>query len=467
MLKPLHLLIAFILLSLLCNSQPVLEVKTFEYIWQNDYPLTTGSFNNRVIIADDDSAKILIKNSFGKALQQRWNVSMPDVSLSVKKLPLLSFRVKFKTALKDKEPGKWYLFLQVYDIGNPAIFNLKGNELSSTLIIKCRVIAGSNDSMILDKELTVKMYKEPLPPGQALLKKLPAYPMAFVHAFDSIATWLFTSGAISERSLTLKPACAFQQTAIKNKPIKELQFKNDNENIQLLTSPAFILHTGQTTYQKTDSKRNFGSNALSGALTIFTGLRTNKSRSFLYNADFPFEEDSNIYHCFLHYSEEETKDLERVKNEDRSFTTKSSDYTLLARHIEPDFLHMITSGNDTLATFHIEYSKKTKTGATYDKMWDGSDSTTITFLPPPWNNNNDEADVLVTGNMGGNSFVMKMQGSTGMKEFFTNDRSVMLMMGSNNPARALVFQPISNEQLKLFTILSSLPYTYFNVPNKN
>lgn len=468
MFKPLHiLLIAFTLLSFVCNSQTVLDVKTFEYIWQNDYSITTQSKVDRVIIADNDSAKTLIKNSFGKALQQRWNVAMPDVSLSVKKLPVLSFRVKFKTTLKDKEPGKWYLFLQVYDMGNSGAFNFNGSELFSTLNIKCRIIAGQNDSLILDKEMVVSIYNESPPPDQALLKKLAVYPMSFVHAFDSIATWLFAPGSITERSLTLKPACAFQQAATKNGSVKELQFKNDNESIQLLTSPAFTFHTGQTTYQKTDTKRNFGGNAVSGALTIFTGLSTNKSRKFLYNADFPFEEDSNTYHCSIHYEEEETKDFVRVKNEDRSFTTKSTSYAFSGRHIEPGFLHIITIGTDTLATFRIEFSKKVNTAAAYDKMWDGGDSTTVTFLPPAWNNNDDEANVTITGTIAGDPFAMKMQGNTGVKEIFINDRSVMLVVGNNKPVRAQLFQSLSDRQLKIFTILSSLPYTYFNVSYQN
>jgi hypothetical protein len=43
-----------------------------------------------------------------------------------------------------------------------------------------------------------------------------------------------------------------------------------------------------------------------------------------------------------------------------------------------------------------------------------------------------------------------------------NDQMVVTMQGMDEPASAWVFHPVSTQQLKLFTILASLPYAYFN-----
>lgn len=456
MFKLLHPVLTAFILFLCVNGncqQPVLVVQSFEYIWEKEYNI----INSRVIIPADDQAKLLIKNSFSKAIQNRWNIVLPDVSLAVKQLSLLANSPKFKTTLKDKEPGKWHLFLQLFDKAG-----FQNNMPSTTLDLKCRLINGADDSVIFDRNLTVHIYNEPVPEDQVPLKRLPSYPPYFVQGFDSIATWLFQPEPLTEKSLFLKPACVFEATTIKNKPIKELLFNSDTENIQHPSDLEFSLHPGEIKYKKTDTKRNFGGNAVSSTLTILTGLRTNKSRSFLYEADFSFEEHDSIYHCLIYYAEKKTKDLERVKNNDKSFSTKSTDYNLLGRHMDPTFLNLVMLGKDTLATFSVKYSNKTNANASYNQMWDGSDSTTIIVLPPEWNNKDDETNVIISGTLDGYSFLMKTSRDTRIKDFFVNDQLVITMLGNNKPEKARVFQPVSNRQLILFTILSSLPYSYFN-----
>ena len=199
-----------------CQS-PVIVVQSFEYIWQKDFVAKSTSSAPRVIIPMADSAKLLIKNSFARAILNRWNIVLPDVSWSVKPLPFLSHRPEFNTRLKNKHPGNWYLFLQVFDKGN--FTNLFGEEIdtfSTTLELRCKVINGANDSVVLDRALTVNIYKELTSSDQVILKRLPAYPAYFIRGFDSIASWLFQSEEpLTKKSLRLRPACIFPEVPIK------------------------------------------------------------------------------------------------------------------------------------------------------------------------------------------------------------------------------------------------------------
>ena len=169
------------------SQQPVLVVQNFDYIWQRDFAAMSEYNLPRIVIATTDTAKHLITNSFTKAIQQRWNAQFPDLSLSVKPLAYLSNTPKFKTKLKDKQPGKWYMFLQVYDEGNPYSYI---DSIATILQLNCRIINGTNDSTVFDNTLTVTIYRQQASPDDVVLTRLAAYPAYFTAAFDSIATWL-------------------------------------------------------------------------------------------------------------------------------------------------------------------------------------------------------------------------------------------------------------------------------------
>ncbi|MEP7106757.1 MAG: hypothetical protein ABI760_02220 [Ferruginibacter sp.] len=452
------------------GQQPVLEVKSLEYIWQKDFVAMTASATPRAIIPLDDSAKFLIKNCFARAIQDRWNIVMPEASLSVRPLSMLANAPKFKTRIKDNEPGKWYLFLQVYDKGKFPDFFSDEDSLSTTLELRCRIVSGNNDSVIIDRVLMVNIYKEMPPPDQVALTRLPAYPASFVGAFDSIAGWLFQPEPISQKSLRLRTACVFQETGTGDKLTTQLSFKTDNENIQQLIAPAFSFRTPGPKYERIDAKRNRGGNVASGALTLFTGIQSNKSRSFVYKADFPFEEGDSIFHCLIGYVEKETAEQERVSVNDigtKSSSVKSTYYKLLARYPDSAFSNSVTLAGDTLIKFSIRYENESVARTTYSRMWDGIDSATITPLPPAWNNKEEETNVALLGKINGKFFAMRTSKETRIKEFFVNDQLEAVIQGKNKPIRAFVLPSISTLQLKLFTILSSLNYAYFNESHLN
>jgi hypothetical protein len=450
-----------------CKGQkPILSVQSFEYIWQKDQ---TAFANQRVIIPSDDSARHSMQHSFARAIQQRWNIEVPEFSLSVKPLSFFSFSgsPKFNTKLKDKQANTWYLFLQIYDRGNSFLSYNYDDSLSTTLELKCRLVSGTNDSVILDRSLSVNMYKEPAPPDQVVLVRLPSYPPYFVQAFDSIAAWLFQADEINEKNIRLKPACVFIETNTTPSPVAQLAFESDHDNIDHHTEPVFSFHTPGPIYAKTKSIKNTGGNLASGAITLLSGVNINKERAFEYNADFPFEmKDSTAYHCVIHYAEHESAEREREKTTDdngsKMYSVRSSSYNMNERHIDSSFLQVITLGRDTLATFHLVFKPGENEKNSYTRFWDGNDSATISALPRGWTNSKAIANAMLSGKMAGQPFFMNTSNEITAKEFFINGQPAMIMYGKTVPAKALLFQPLSAQQVKLFTILSAVPYAYFN-----
>jgi hypothetical protein len=459
------LIICYLLICLYGKSQqPILSVQKFEYIWQPDLrtPLET-----RVIFASNDSIKQTIEKSFVYALQKRWNVTMPLNSLTVKRLSLfyLGEKPKFNTKIKHKQQDTWYLFLQIFDKGNPAL-NYNDDSLSATLEVRGKLINGLNDSVIFDRSLSVNFYKDAVPPGEVELTELPAYPEYFEQAFDSVATWLFQSEYVANKSVWLKPACVFIQTKIPAESISELVFKSNEKNIQQLTAPVFSFQLQYPKHIQKHVYKNVAGNAATGAITLFTGVNFDKSKLYEYNADFDFKENDNIYQCILTYFEKQTAHRERETTTgadgSKSHSISSTEYQLDERHITPDSSNIIVLNNDTIASFAIHYSIDANERKKYTRFWDGQDSTTIRMLPKEWNNKAEDRNVTVAGRIEGNSFSMKTSNETAEKDFYINDQLVLIMFGKTVPGKALLFQPLSIQQLKIFTILSSLPYAYFN-----
>ena len=440
----------FILISFYSNSQqPVLSVQRFEYICQ---PNTDVIFE-KIVFASYDTIKKKIERSFAKAIQQRWNVTMPESKLSVKPLPLFSWSgvPRFNTKLKDKQPGVWYLFLQILDRSDSPFDDTDSSE-TGELEVKCKLINGSNDSVILDRNLSVTIYKTTLPKDQVILTKLLAYPADFINAFDSIVTWLFQPEYEIKKSLWLKPACVFIDTKIPAEPINQLLFKSNNEQVELLTEPVFLFQTQRPQYKKTDVHHNIGGNIATGAVSIFTGVNLNKAKINEYAADFAFEEKDSTYHCTINYAERVVAERRREKVKDSdgstSYSLSSKSYMLDARRIIPGYSNAITLNNDTLAVFEINYKTNAKERYNYTRFWDGTDSATITTLPNEWNNKTEDDNVTITGKIEDSSFIMKTANETTRKEFYINDKLVMIVYGKNILQKHCCFNHFPHGNLK-------------------
>jgi hypothetical protein len=161
------------------------------------------------------------------------------------------------------------------------------------------------------------------------------------------------------------------------------------------------------------------------------------------------------------YIEAEVAEGERVKDSNGSVSVSNSEFSLSSRYLDSNFLNVITRDADTLATFNITNINESTTIKNYDQMWDGKDSTTIVQLPAAWDNEVPEKDIVITGKMGNDAFTMKTYKGKRIKEFYLNDQLATTMIGNFEPVRGQVLLPVSTSQLKLFTILSSIPYSFF------
>ncbi|CAN5826838.1 hypothetical protein BH10BAC2_BH10BAC2_49040 [soil metagenome] len=445
-------------------QQPVLSVQSFEYI-KDDNP---DAGKHWLSIPEAGHIKDSIKKSISAAIYQRWNIAMPEIQLSIKPLSLFSFEPKFNTKLKDKQPGTWYMFFQAFSRNNPASsFYDNSDNLTAMLHLKCRIINGTNDSLILGRDLTVKLYTETPPPGQVVLTKLPAHPASFAKAFDSIAAWLFQPEGADIKSVKLKPACVFSESGFNNEPLAQLEFISDYKSIQLVSQPSFSFITPGPDYRVTRNKKNIGGNTATGVLSLFTGVNFNKEKIKEYSADFPFETGADTFHCIINYAEAEIADRERIKEGGTDgyeyYHLESGEYSFANRRTDSSFINAVKHGDDTIATFKLAYLPKNQRSL-YKQLWDGVDNSTIIPLPKEWNNNREDYNVLLKGTIGEDSFTMQSANERNIKNFFVNGQHALTVYGRKLPGKALLFKQLSQEQLKLFTILSSLPYGYFNYP---
>jgi hypothetical protein len=444
------------------NSQrPVIEVRSFDYIWQRDgnngYVYLFGYYNGAtIVLAQDDSINNSIRNRFVKAIQNRWGAEVTETSMTVK--PISAFASpnsspKFKTKLRDKEPGKWYLFLQIYEKPDLCLNPNTEQELFTKLQLKCHLVDGSSDSIILDRTLNIVMFKEPAPPDENELVRLPAYPVSFVSSFDSIAKWLFQPDTISLKYLFVKPACLYEEIPLRDVPVARLDFDHDSSDICLLTEPGFSFYTPMPLITTINVNKNIAGNILMGGLTFFTGIPTVQEKTTYFQSDFVFDPGGDSpFHCFIFFGEKETKDI--YINPDNSVNFDNSPH--LTRFINPDFGHVITLQKDTLVRFTIKYINDS-VSAQATRFWDGTDSSTIAPLPGNWKNKRQGIDVVVNGILYGEPFTMKTYGGARVKEFFIHDKPVAIFFGRNEPAKAYLYQPFPQLTVEMFTILSSLP----------
>ena len=452
-----------ILLFLLCKNayaqestpkQPV-EVKLFEYIYEKD---TRSPSHRRIILLQEDSAKALFKKSFISAFNEKWHISIPDVNLTVKQLPLMTLVPKFKTKIENRDPEKWYLFFQVFDAGwfnmsNPA-------EGSVTWQVKFKLVNGRNDSVIADRNFTIEFERNPEPAGQMMITRFPAYPDAFYKAFDSVAA-LTVLNKPGRHPISLDQAIIFNPDTLEPPvAIRSLNFKIAEDRIVHEGDPSFTFIRQNVKHVKTATKKNVGGNIVGGAVTLITGLGTEKRKRKLYTADYHFTDGDQQYHCFVEYTEEESASRERIKNEDDgSVTTQTGDMYVTARYIDTSDRHYIVLGNDTVSNFNITYYREENN---FTQMWNGYDTNTVVPIPFERKTLYADKEVMLTGDMGGRSFSMYTSNYTRRKMFTINGQPAALILGHRKPEYGKLYQHLSDHDLKLITLIASLPYEFFN-----
>lgn len=460
------ILICLNLFQIVCYSQQsIISVQSFDYIWQNK--LLTESTGSEVNILLKEEYKRAIEKSFLAALQQRWKTEISPFTLKVKSFSLLSFSPtpKFNTKLKEKQPGTWYLFLQMFADGNAEFHNEDGS-IGTPIYTKIKIVS-AGDSVIFERNLTVKMNIEKAPSDQVVLERLKAHPSNYLKAFDSIAVWLFQPENITKKDVWLKPACVFMERNQESPTITRLIFENSDTMIHQLTQPQYLFQTTGPTFTKQASNKNAGGNTASGAVTLFTGISINKVKINEYAASFPFkEDDGTVYNCIVNYAEKESSVREREKtvgsDGSKSYSLKSGAYSLSERRTDSQYVNIITRGTDTVANFTIHFTRNANNRSHYKQLWDGIDSASIIDLPDEWNNKSEEDNIMVRVTAADKVFYMETKEENNVKVFYIQDKPALIMYGKLLPSTARVLQPVSALDLKICTMLASLPYAYFN-----
>lgn len=460
------LILIVIIIPSIKSQETVLIVKEFEYIWEREFASGSPAGGKRVILAEIDSIKDKISKSFADAFQERWNITVPAFAMSVRPLGILSNEPKFNTRIKDKTNGNWYLFLQVFD--KRTNFSSEDGGPSAYITVKCKLIDGNDEKTIHEKNITVQFYKEATPAGQIAISGLPGYPASYVKAFDSLAQWVFRDEAIINKSVTLEAACLFDESKTDANAIQSLPFESNNETITYTGISPFSFKTSPPRVKRADVRRNRGGNIASGTLTVLTGISTNKSRQYDYEADFSYAEADTAYHCIINYTEYETGSRERVKDESsNSYSFNSSEYGLHDRFIDTSAVNFIRLGNDTIAAFTVQYEKSKDSYSKYSKIWNGKDSASVLPMAENWMNKTSYENVIINGRLESSPFTFKCIKDKKVKQLFIDDKLIAVIYGKNTPSSGFAIQPVSGKQLRIFTILSSLPYNHFNVHNSN
>ena len=142
------------------------------------------------------------------------------------------------------------------------------------------------------------------------------------------------------------------------------------------------------------------------------------------------------------------------------YSLNSGEYTVTGRRTPPEFVQAIVQGLDTLCKFSLIYSRVENDK--HERYWDGSDSSSILPLPDAWDKTSKGVAVTIRGTLFGDSIVMKTTTASAVKEFYINNEPVVFLYGRDYPSRAVFLKHITTAQLRIFTMLSTNNYEYFN-----
>lgn len=185
---------------------------------------------------------------------------------------------KFKTKLKDKDPRKWYIFLQIYDIKRLGFIETETRQ-TATWEINFRIISGRNDSIVANKQFAIDFYRTPAPSGQLTVTRLPGYPDEYYNAFDSIAQMTVSDDPELYQSVKLHPACIYKRDDYEKNAIRKITFKSSFTQIEHESDPAFIFVRQSVNHEKMGKGKNIAGNTASGAVTLLTGIRSDKRKN--------------------------------------------------------------------------------------------------------------------------------------------------------------------------------------------
>jgi len=432
------------------------EVASIEYVWEKDRRAATMGTLSRVVFMAETSYQLWFKKNVVNAIRSCWQIEN-DFSITYRQLSGFSETPKFKTRLKDKDPSKIYLFLQLFDKAD--YYNISFDTATSGILkVNYQLISGKDNSVLANKFFTVKLLRLPTPAGQLPLVRLVGHPRDFINGLDTILAWCFKDSVAHDRDILLKPAVVFDSTAHEKQPVASLDYTHGGGKIMVKNKPEFEITIMDATARQTGKRKNVGSNSVAGALTLLTGIETNKTRSYYFESDHPFSDGKQLFHCIMYYIEEEGSERRRIKHDDGSRSMERGDFVYLGRRVNTNAKNSIVVTGDTICNFFMSFNSHRPQ---HTKMWNGDDSTTIVPLPLTWNNNKIN-EIQLSGELLNNKFTLETSNDGVLKKFTINDKIVAVISGRPVPEKITLYSEVDKMTLKIFTILSLISDNYRN-----
>jgi len=172
-------------------QQPTMVVRDFEYVQGEEVASEFGGTAATKFLATTDTVRQYFARALAEAIRQRWGVAVPVNDLYVRGVPMFSSEPKFKTEVRDREKGKWYLFFQIYDQGKKGYGSMDSGYLNTVFRIQCRILDGGSDSVLFNRKLLVKLVRRPIADSLAIPSRLGIYPLEYRKVADSVACWMF------------------------------------------------------------------------------------------------------------------------------------------------------------------------------------------------------------------------------------------------------------------------------------
>ncbi len=438
----------FVFISGCFAQQPGIEVKMLEYIWARQ------SDDDRVVFVQDTIYQQQLKRSFIKAVEDKWNIRVPEFEVKINKLPVMRAKPKFNGSVSNADTTNTYIFLQLFDKSIPHYVQ-SYSAYSAMIDVRYRLIKGS---VVQNKSASFNIIKTNPPPGQTRINQYPFHPSGFQNACDTIFGNILNEITKNDNEIWLEAACGFADSiAIPDMNTKEFQFGSNQQSLSVPGLNGFNIVQDSVNIIQTGKKKHVAGNTALGLLTYFSNIDTEKKRSALYTADHSFSEGSDVYHAYMNYIETNVAERRRVKDDEGFKTVEVGEYQSGWKSINPGVMHFLTLNGDTVTSFNIQFHLKKEQ---FIRMWNGRDTSTIYSLPPAFNNPA-MTEMEMKGNIDNNRFILFTSDEGRIKKLKFNDDEVFACYSNSSPEGVLSFRKLNERQLRIATVLCLLANKYY------
>ena len=487
-------LLFFILTHLIfaqSEEKQLIRVEKMDYVY---YPFIAESIdgsqsmaNRRVLLASDTVVANRIQESIRLAINNRWNATLLEPNLVVDEIDMVFRTGKFKTKLKNKIPGNWHLFFQVYDNGPYPITDEKKSFLSNmfypnqtfesldykpyNLRFKALIIDGSTGSEVFSHEMLLELQRTAVPDGQILLRRLPALTESFLEAIDKAVNVFFSSNPPQKLTLNVTPACLFLDVDKTLEGAQKLNFVTQNDSIIELLQLKQKWTVNNFQNKKTKRVNHFGDNLFNSSLTLFTGISTDKIREKAYEANLGFVDmtDNSKYFCSIAYTietrEEKFRESFRDSDGQKSYSNYLSGNQYSSIILDPNKKIYIIREKDTIGSLKIRTKNQFEKTKHFSQSWDGTNESSLSPIPENWNNAYADPNIhpsyyILEGELATIPFVIEKSKEGNQLDIEIKNQEVATFKIYNNLAvTGLLYSNSIDEKIfEVLIMLSSLPF---------